>query len=240
MANGSPEEQDSLTALLATSGAADCGVLEGLYTRQLAEKPGDVDLLAKAYGLMSSAGCESAFYISVAEQYYAAKPSSDVAIRLAMMFEKNEQYDKALHYLNEMIESETDPAAKSNLYVRVAASELGQKRFSATAQAARQAIALNGNNGIAHMLLAEAYIGGASGCGGFHGQTVFWLAYDELARAREVDPSLQEAAQGRMNSIYGSFPTKEDAFMYIQGYADGQSYRVNCGWVSGTTTTRSR
>lgn len=243
MENAPAEDKDAFTGLFATSDAANCNVLEELFTKKLAEKPGDLDELTKAYNLMSRAGCDSEFYTSVAEQYYAAKPSSEVAIRLAMIFETSEQYDKALHYLNEMIVSETDPAAKSNLYVRVAASEQGLKRYSASAQAARQAISLNSDNGAAHMLLAEAYIGGASGCSGFHAQTVFWLVYDELVRARDAfagNPEMQDAASSRMASCRGNFPTKEDAFMYVNGYQDGQSYTVSCGWVSGTTTTRSR
>jgi tetratricopeptide (TPR) repeat protein len=240
LANATQEERDGFTGLFATSGAADCAVLEELYTKELAAKPGDVDVLGKAFNLMSMAGCETPFYFSVAEQYYAAAPSTDVAIRLATMFEKQEQFEKALKYLGETIPNESSPTSKANLYVRVAASELGLKRSSAAAQAARQAIALDSSNGIAHMLLAEAYAGGAAQCGGFHGQTVYWLAYDELIRAREADPSLNEAATSRMASFRGSFPTKEDGFMYIEGYADGKSYTVNCGWVSGTTTIRSR
>jgi tetratricopeptide (TPR) repeat protein len=216
-------------------------VLEELYTKEFAAKPGDVDVLTKAYTLMSMAGCTSDFYISVGEQYYAVKPSTDVAIRLATLFENKQQYDKALQYLTPMIESETDPTAKSNLYVRVAASELGQKSNSAAAQAARQAIALDSNNGAAHMLLAEADIGGASGCSGFGAQTVFWLAYDELVRARDSfagDAAMQEAANSRMGSVRGNFPTTEDAFMY--GVQNNSSYTVSCGWVSGTTTARTR
>jgi tetratricopeptide (TPR) repeat protein len=243
MGASTQEEKDSLTGLLATSGAANCGVLEELYTKEIAANPGDVEVLGKAFNLMSMAGCDSPFYTSVAEQYYTAKPSSDVAIRLAMVFEKNQQFEKALKYLEEMIASETTPTAKANLYVRVAASELGLKRSAAAAQAARQAIALDSGNGVARMLLAEAYIGGASQCGGFHGQTVFWLAYDELARAREAfagDAAMQEAASNRMASCRANFPSKEDGFMNVEGYADGKSYNVNCGWVSGTTTIRSR
>jgi tetratricopeptide (TPR) repeat protein len=240
MTNATQEERDSFTGLFATSGAADCTVLEELYSKELAAKPGDAEVLGKAFNLMSMAGCETPFYTSVAEQYYAVAPSSDVAIRLAMVFEKTNQYEKALKYLNEMVTSETSPTAKANLYVRVAASELGQKRFSAAAQAARQAIAIDSSNGLAHMMLAEAYAGGATQCSGFHAQTVYWLAYDELARAREADPAMQEAATSRMGAFRASFPTREDGFMYIEGYADGKSYTVNCGWVSGTTTIRSR
>jgi tetratricopeptide (TPR) repeat protein len=241
MENATAEEKDGFTGLFATSGAADCGVLEDLYTKELAAKPGDVDVLSKAFGLMSMAGCDSDFYLSVGEQYYAAKPSSDVAIRLATIFEKKEQFDKAIPYLNEQIESETDPAAKSNLYVRIAASELGQKRYSAAAQAARQAVALESGNGYARMFLAEAYLGGAAQCGGFAGQTASWIAYDEFVRARDAfagDAAMQEAMTKRMGNCAANFPTTEDAFM--NGIQNGDSYTVRCGWISGTTTARTR
>jgi tetratricopeptide (TPR) repeat protein len=242
MASGTQEEQDSYTGLLATSGAADCGVLEELYTKELAAKPGDAALLEKAFGLMSMAGCDSEFYISVGEQLYAAAPTSNIAIRLAMLFEKREQYDKALQYLSEMIESENDPAEKANLYVRVAASELGQKRYSNAAQAARQAIALNSENGYAHMFLANAYLGGQGGCSDFNRAAVSWLAYDEFARAREAlagdTTGALEQINQQMAACRANFPSNEDIFLY--GHSIGASYSVSCGWISGGTTIRAR
>ena len=237
------EERDQFTALFATSGAADCGVLEELYTKQLAANPGDKDLLKKAYVLMSSAKCDGDFYVSVAEQLYALEPTSDLAVRLAMIFEKNLEFDRALPYINQMLETETDPIEKSNLYVRVAASEYGQKRYSGTAQAARQAIQLNPDNGVAHFFLASAYMGGASACGAFQSQTVMWLAYDELIRARDGaagDATLLETINSSIAGCRARFPAREDAFMYIDGYTEGKSYTVSCGWISGTTTIRTR
>ncbi len=241
MENATAEQKDTFTGMFATSGAANCDVLEELYAKELAAKPGDAELLKKAFNLMSMAGCDSDFYLSVGEQYYAAEPSSDVAIRLAMIFEKKEQFDKAISYLNEQIETETDSSKKSDLYVRVAASELGQKRYSGAAQSARQAISLDSGNGYARMFLAEAYLGGAAQCGGFAGQTASWIAYDEFVRAREAfagDATMQEAMTKRMGNCAANFPSTEDAFM--QGIQNGSSYTVSCGWISGTTTARTR
>lgn len=241
MENASQENKDTFTGLFATSGAANCNTLEELYSKELASKPGDVELLKKAYGLMSMANCDSDFYISVAEQYYAAEPTSSVAIRLAILFEKRDQFDKALTYLNPQIETETDPAAKSDLLVRVAYSELGLKRYSAAAQTARQAIALNSNNGLAYTLLGETYIGGATGCSGFDAQTVYWLAYDQFARAREAfegNPSEQQMASNRMALCRANFPTNDDIF--LRSHTISASYQVRCGWISGTTTVRAR
>jgi len=241
MDKASADDKNTFTSLFASSGAANCGVLEELYTKELAAKPGDKDLLAKAYGLMTMAECDSDFYVSVAEQYYAAEPSSAVAIRLATLFERKEQFSKALQYLNQMVETETDPAAKANLYFRVAASELGMKRPSAAAAAARQAISLDGTNGYARMMLAESYIAGSVACSGFQRQAVYWLVYDEFNRARELfsgDAAMQETMTGRMSSCRGNFPSKEDVFM--EGLSEGAGYTVSCGWISGGTSVRSR
>jgi tetratricopeptide (TPR) repeat protein len=244
VAKGTREEQDQLTSMLASSGAADCAVLEDLFTRQLAEKPGDLDILKKAFGLMTMAKCDSDFYISVGEQLYKLEPTSNIAIGLAVLFENRKQYDRAIPYLNEQLETETDLSAKADLYVRIAASEYGQNRFSATAQNARQAIALNPANGYAHMLLANSYIGGQSGCSDFTRSAVVWLAYDEYVRARDAltgDSSaagVLELINGQIASCRANFPTNEDIFMY--GHQVNGSYTVNCGWISGTTTVRAR
>lgn len=243
MENAPEDKKDSFTGLFATSGAASCDVLEELYTKLLAATPDDADLVAKAYNMMSMIDCQSDFYVQVAEKYYAQSPTSGTAIRLASVYENRQEYDKALKYLNEMLPAENDPEAKANLYIRIAASELGLNRGSAAASAARQAIALNPDSGVAHMFLAEAYIAGSSGCSGFHAQTVLWLAYDEFSRARhaaEGDAALTSTIDARMAYCRNNFPTFEDGFMYVQGYANGKSYTVSCGWVSGTTTIRSR
>ncbi|MDR0907872.1 MAG: enzyme of heme biosynthesis [Rikenellaceae bacterium] len=245
MANASEEDKNNFEALFAGSGAASCENLEALYVKELAEKPGDVDVLRKAFNLMTATGCESDFYLNVAEQYYALEPSSQVAIRLASVFENKQDYSSALKYLDEMIETETDPAAKSDLYVRVAASQLGAGRSAAAAAAARQAISLDPSSGFGHLFLAEAYIAGSSGCSGFHANTVFWLAYDELARARSAfasagDDKQTRTVDQRMANCRANFPTFEEGFMYVEGYEDGKSYTVDCGWIKGTTTIRSR
>lgn len=242
MAAATPEERDGFTTLFATSGAADCGVLEELYTKQLADNPGDLELLKKAFTLMSMANCDSDFYISVGEQLYKLEPTSNIAIRLATLFEKRQEFPKAVPYLNEQLESETDPSAKSDLYVRVSASELGQNRYSAAAAAARQAINLNPDNGFAHMCLGNAYLGGQAGCSDFNRAAVSWLAYDEFSRAREAlagdTTGTLEAVTNLMARCRANFPSNEDVFMY--GHQVGASYSVNCGWISGSTTVRSR
>lgn len=235
------KDRDGFNTLFAASGAASCDVLEKIYTEQLAANPESLDVLKKAFNLMSMVKCSSDFYVQVAEKYYAKAPSTDVAIVLAKVLEDKREFDKALKYLNAIVGNESDPATKANLYVRIAASELGAGRASAAGAAAKSAIALSPDNGNAHFILASAYMAGTSGCSGFNAQSVFWLAYDELARAKASfagDAAMSAQIDSSMGNCRANFPATEEMFMY--GVTNGQSHYVNCGWVSGSTTARSR
>ena len=241
MEAASAEDRDKFNTLFAASGAANCDVLEKLYTEELKADPENVDVLTKAYNLMTMVDCSSDFYVQVAEKYYAKVPSTPVAIRMAMVFENRHEYDRALKYLNAIVGSEQDSATKANLYVRIAASELGAGRASAAGAAAKSAIALSPDNGNAHFILASAYMAGTSGCSGFNAQSVFWLAYDELARAKTSfagDANMSAQIDSSMANCRANFPATEEMFMY--GVTNGQSHYVSCGWVSGSTTARSR
>ena len=235
------DQQDSFNALSVPSGAADWDKLEAMYGPKFAENPNDADLIARAYNMMSRADCKSDLYLQIAEAYYAQNPSSAVAIRLATIFESKKEYADALKYLNETLAKETDPIEKSNLYIRIAASEIGSGRAQAAAQAAKQAAQLNPESGIAYIFLAQAYGVGASSCPGFQGQAVYWLVCDVLQKARELladDPNQVASVDSQLASYRAGFPSVEDCF--FNGAEEGSSYTVNCGWISGTTTVRPR
>ncbi len=239
-AAGAEADKDTFDKLFASSGAANCDNLETLFDSKFKANPDDKDLVTKAYVLMSKAGCSSDLYLAIAEKYYEQNPSSGVAINLASQFEARNDFGKALKYLNEALETEENPVAKSNLYVRIAASELGAKHAPASATAARQAISLNPDNGFAYYFLALAYADGASSCQGFASQTVYWLVYDYLMDARRLmtDQSQIENIDSMLSGYRKSFPSEEDCF--FNGCTVGSSYNVKCGWVSGTTTVKSR
>ena len=71
-------------------------------------------------------------------------------------------------------------------------------------------------------------------------QTVFWLAYDLAAKARnlfEGNEAQQEVATTLMNTYRNYFPAQSDCF--FRGLTEqGAPYTVKCGWVSGATTVK--
>ncbi|MBR2451750.1 MAG: enzyme of heme biosynthesis [Rikenellaceae bacterium] len=235
------EEKDSFEALFASSGAANCDNLEAMYKDKFAANPDDAEMIGKAYALMSRAGCTGDLFISIAEKNYALAPSADIAIRLASIFENRKEYDRALKYLNESLATETDPNAKANLYVRVAASELGANRASAAGAAAREAIALNAENGYAYLMLAQAYVSSASNCSGISGQAVYWVVTDVLGKARALfadDQAQISSIDSQIATYRAHFPSNEECF--FNGLSEGQSYTVKCGWINAGTIVRPR
>ena len=239
MTGSTPEKEDAkkvLESLLLDSGVADCDNLEKLFRPRLEAAPDDADLYAKAFAMLYRAKCDNAFILEVAEKSYAFQPTTNQAIYLAGKFEENQEFNKALKYMNEVLPSENEPIAKSNIYLRIAACELGLKNYRTAAVAAQQAIQLNANNGMAYKLLAQSYTIGSSGCSGYDRQTVYWLAYDMLLKAKNLLED-QSGIDSQLATYRANFPDKQELF--FRSIEEGSGVNVNCGWVSGRTTARS-
>jgi tetratricopeptide (TPR) repeat protein len=237
-------EKVAITLLRGARG--NSGVILSLFFRGLAKQfkgneTADIELIAKAFALMSRAGCTGELFIQIAEKQYVNSPSAETAIRLASIFENRKEFERALKYLNESLATEEDPAAKANLYVRIAASELGSNKASAAGAAARQAITLNPANGYAYLMLAQAYASSASSCDGISAQAVYWLVTDVLAKARGVfadDPAQVSSIDSQIATYRAYFPNNEECF--FNGLSEGQSYTVKCGWINASTVVRPR
>lgn len=236
------ENRPKFENLFGTSGVATCENLEKIFAPRLAAAPDDAALRRQAVGLMARANCNSAFFFDQAEKAYAAEPNAQMALMLAQGFQDKGDYNKALTYLRATLEGEKDDKARVDLLVAIAADELASGRASAAAQAASQARAIDGNNGRAVFVLAQAYAASASACGGFAGAAAYWVAYDTMSQAASLlqnDATYGPAARQAMGSYHGGFPSKEDLF--FQEIAEGSRYTVGCGAASGVSTTvRSR
>lgn len=233
------QEKKTFDALLITSGAADCNNLETIFSDRLANDPENAEQIEKAFKLMSRNQCQSEFYLSIAEKYYAIAPSTETAILVSNAYSKTGNNAKALEYLRAAMSSETDPMLKADLAVQIAATHLSNGSAREAANFAKQAVEFNDKNAMAYVILAQAY--SQAGCGdAFAKQASYWLAYDMAAKARglaEGNAELQSMCSQLMGSFRSCFPKQSDCF--FRGLQDGQSYYVNCGWVAGNTSVRS-
>ena len=232
------DEKAQFDAAFGFSGAASCENLEKLFSERLAAAPDDVAVLGQAVKLMSRAHCDSEFYFNTAEHYYEVEPSSETAMFLAQAFQDKKDFARATKYLNEALDTETDPAEREKLLVRMALVNLVSNNMPATASAARQARELNPEDGVPYFILAQCYASSAAACEGFTGQAAYWVAYDTMAQAIDLlqnDPEAAEAylptAKQLLSSYRGRFPTNEELF--FNEVAEGSSYTVKCGLASG-------
>lgn len=123
------EYKAQFDAAFGLSGAASCENLEKLFRGKLEAAPDDEALLAQAVALMSRAKCDGDFYFTLAEKYYAVKPSSETAMFLAQAFQSKGDYAKAIKYLNEALAVEPGSCGASAAAGAHRADRLGCKRY---------------------------------------------------------------------------------------------------------------
>lgn len=241
----SPEKAEAaktLDDLFATSGAANCETVEKIYKPKYEADPNNPQLVETILALLQRGKCSSDFYLTMLEKYYAVNPKPEVAVQLAAIFQEKKDFTKAMEYLRIGINNETDPAKKTNFLLQAAGMTLASGSYREAADFARQALGQDPNNGLAYFMLASAYAGGSgSACSDFDRQTAFWIVVDNLLQARKNLPAddPQQAAITQMIGNYSAnFPKTEETFM--RGLNPGDSYTVNCGWISGRTTVRER
>ena len=243
-ANITPEQEEFKTQFeqcFAMSGAASCENIEAIFSKKLAESGDDEKTLSQAFGLLSRAGCESDFFFTVGEKYYALKPSSEIAMYLAQAFQNQKNYDKANQYLRESLAVETDPVEREKLFARIGILEMTTNHFAEAVSSFREALAINPENALAPFFLAQCYVNGASGCSGLARDAVYWVAYDPLQKAiplLEASPETAvhvDTAKKLAGAYRAAFPTKEECF--FNELNDGSTYVVNCGYARGIATT---
>ena len=237
------EASQAVENLFLTCNAASCEVLEPLFKARFDQNPNDKDMVASIVRLLNMKDCTgSDLYTQVAEAYYRLEPSGASAHALALMFLAKKEIDKSIDYLRKSIDATTDADEKSTYLMELSTIYFNQRNnASLAAQAAKQSIALNSQNGKAYLLLGTIWAGQHGKCGGgneIETASVFWVAVDFFNRAKQVDPSLSTDANRAIASYSQYFPLQADAFMF--DLVDGNPYTVNCGSLSERTTVRTR
>lgn len=233
------EFKDQFEKCFAMSGAASCENIEKIFAKKIADTPEDEAVIAQAMDLMSRAKCESDFFLSVGEKYYAMKPSSNTAKLLAEAFQNRKEYEKANQYLREALAKETNDAERENLLVRIGILEVTTNDYRDAVEAFREAQKINPEDGLIYYFLPQCYVFGAKNCNGFAKDATFWVAYDMLQKAiplLEGDdyPEFAANAKSLAATYRSAFPTTEECF--FNELSEGSTYTVNCGFVSGVPT----
>lgn len=233
------EDVNWLDALFSSTDAASCEILEKLYAPQYEAAPNDVELMKKILGAMTRAKCQSDFMLAVAENLYKVEKSPETGLYLATIFEGRQDYEKSLYYWEESIANEPDPTKKADYLMRAATSALSAENYRQAVAFARQALEIDSENGLAYLVIGQAY-GYSNGCSDdFTRRAAYWLVVDVLQRARGLlagDSAQVEFLNKQIAHYTTLFPPKDAIFFHE--LQPGQSYTVNCGLISGSTTVR--
>lgn len=226
------EFQDQFDTLFGTSGVASCENLEALFREKLAGDPNNLDVLNQAVALMGRAKCSSDFFFEITERQYTLAPSANTAIFLAQGFQEKGNLEKAVNYLREALNVETDVQSRENLLQQLGIVELAANHIGAAVEAARQLREMNPNSGYSYFILAQCYA--ASGC-----TEAYWAAYDTMKKAEELfqEANLKQMATTLAAAYAARWPQANDERFFMEGIKAGDSVTIPCGAASGIRTT---
>lgn len=151
--------------------------------------------------------------------------------------EKN--YTEATRLYNAAFNNIDDIEKKGAIKMKLANMAYRLDDFPTARKYAEEAMTFMPNSGDPYMLIGQLYASSGKLCGpgtGWDSQVVVWCAIDAWYKAKQIDSSVADKAQEKINKYSQYFPTKQDAFM-SQGKSQGDSYFVPC-WIQRSTTVR--
>ena len=235
------EFKNQFETCFGASGAASCENLQKIFEPKVAATPNDEALLAHAFQLMTKANCESDFYLSVGEMYYAVNPQSNVAMILAQVFQNKKEFAKANQYLREALAKETVAEEREKLLARIGILEMTANNYAEAVKAFNESINIDetDDDGLALYFLAQCYVAGSKDCNSeLAKHSIYWLAYDLVQKALPLlevtDAAVATNAKSLANSYRSVFPTAEECF--FAELKEGATYTINCGLAKGLTT----
>ncbi len=218
---------------------ATCTDLIPLYEKKFAATPEDVDMLIKMTNMLDRKGCtDSEIFFLSTEKLHSLQPGAKSAYLMGSLSREKKQVSKAIDYLNQAIELADNNDDKIKALNLLAAINYEQRNYSQARSNAQKILQLNPNYGKAYIFIGDLYAASSSLCDDdkFSGKTVFWAAIDMYQRAKNVDPSVTDEANGKIAQYSRYFPPKDDLFFH--DLHPGDSFTVGC-WINENTTVRS-
>lgn len=237
LANMWEQVKGNIDAYLVNSGAADCENLQAIYAPQVEANKENLDYLRQVITVMTKLGCkEQEACMTAAEYAHNIEPTAGSAAGCASRYLKRGENDKAVEFMEQAIELETDEIKKAEYAYTTAQILYTMKQFSKAKGYANKAISLNGNYGAPYILIAQMYAASPKWSDEpAMNKCTYFAAIDKLVRAKNVDPSVAEEANRLIGTYSAYTPKKEDLFFI--GLKEGQSVPIG-GWINETTTIR--
>ena len=231
-----------IESIFITSQVASCDNLIALFTPRYEADPQNLDLAKNIVKMMGiTEGCtDNDLFLNAVTVMHNMEPSHVSAYNLYKLYAGRADYENAVKYMKEAIESEGSDAVTDGGYQYELAAFSYKNAKNADAYAAAQAaVELDPSlAGKAYMLMGTIW--GSLVCTGndVEQRAKYWVAVDFMNKAKAADEALAEDANNMIKQYSAYYPQTAEAFMY--DVTDGQSYTVSCGGLRATTTVRTQ
>ena len=229
-------------SIFITSQVASCDNLIALFTPRLEADPQNLDLSKNIVRMMSlTEGCmDNDLFLNAVQTVYNLEPSYSSAYYLYRLYSSRSDFDNAVKYMEEAINSvDSDTMTDAGYYFELAAFSFKNGKNAKAYEAAQKAVELDPTvAGKAYMLMGTIW--GSTICGGneVERRAPYWVAVDFMTKAKNADPALADEANNYIRQYANYYPAASEAFMY--DVVDGQSYTVSCGGLRAVTTVRTQ
>ena len=234
--------QTDFESLFITSQVASCDNLIALFTPRYEADPQNLDLSKNIVKMLSATeGCmDNDLFLNAVQTVYNLEPSYTSAYYLYRLYSSRNDFDNAVKYLEEAINSEeSDASADAGYCFELAAFSFKNGKNAKAYEAAQKVVELDpAMAGKAYMLMGTIW--GSTVCGGneVERRAPYWVAVDYMTKAKNADPALADEANNYIRQYANFYPAASEAFMY--DVVDGQSYTVSCGGMRAVTTVRTQ
>lgn len=218
---------------------ADCESLIPFYRDAFTKNPEDVELLKEMTSILEKKSCtDDPLFYEAASKLAALEPSASAYYNLGIVAIKQEKWAEAATNFETAADQEGgDAETIEKALINGSKANLKLGRYSKAASLARRAGEVNPKNGEVHLLIADAYAYSAGSCGDNDctAKSAYWVAYDEVLKAKAVDPSLADKVNQKAGGYKANFPDSEKCFFH--SITEGSQYTVGC-WINRSTTVR--
>ena len=216
---------------------ANCTDLVRIYQKKFDQAPGDIDLLKKITKILDKKKCNDApLYFETVVELHKLDPSPESAYLIGKMLINQKRFKEAIPYMDEACHMENLEKA-DDAFIYLAQTYRALDRLPESRKYALKAAELNPQWGEPWAFIGDLYAISASKCGDndLTKKVAYWTAVDMYIKAKQVDPSMTDAMNKKINTYSVYFPPTELLFFY--GLTEGETYTVEC-WINRDTKIR--
>ncbi|GAB4328038.1 MAG: hypothetical protein Kow00127_20680 [Bacteroidales bacterium] len=218
---------------------ATCPQIISIYTLKFNDRKDDFELLKKITKLLDKKDCtDSDLFFEATNQLHKLEPTARTAELMGKMNIKRENFREAATFLEQAVELYEDNNDKADARFFLANVYFQLKNYSKARAECYEILKVRPNDGKVYILIGDMYAASANECGSdeLEKKAPYWAAVDMYAKAKSVDPDVDELARNKINTFSQYFPQRE--LLFFHDLKPGDTYTVGC-WINVTTTIRS-